>query len=217
MTDAQGQIVWQATYRAWGTIEALVVNQVEQNLRFQGQYFDDETGLHYNTFRYYDPEVGRFITQDPIGLLGGDNLYQYAPSPIGWVDPLGWSGVDGSGRPLSSSQYSVWTSVEMPTEIHGSRRSAHFKYANEELYNRTLMHPELKTALPTEVVEHIQPGPRGAFSDRSPPNHSWHHNAQSPKDIELMPRAQHQAPGPVQSSLHPNQQGGFKKLQSSTC
>ncbi|NJP02888.1 hypothetical protein HBH25_18760, partial [Pseudomonas sp. hsmgli-8] len=45
---------------------------------------------HYNTFRYYDPEVGRFTTQDPIGLLGGENLYQYAPSPVGWVDPLGW-------------------------------------------------------------------------------------------------------------------------------
>jgi len=47
------------------------VNEVEQNLRFQGQYFDEETGLHYNTFWYYDPEVGRFITQDPIGSLGG--------------------------------------------------------------------------------------------------------------------------------------------------
>ncbi|WP_284358229.1 RHS repeat-associated core domain-containing protein, partial [Pseudomonas syringae] len=63
--------------------------EVEQNLRFQGQYFDVETGLHYNTFRYYDPEIGRFTTQDPIGLLGGFNLYQYAPSPIGWIDPLG--------------------------------------------------------------------------------------------------------------------------------
>jgi RHS repeat-associated protein len=91
MTNAQGEIVWQATYRAWGTVEALAVNQVEQHLRFQGQYFDDETGLHYNTFRYYDPEVGRFITQDPIGLLGGFNLYEYAPSPVGWIDPLGWS------------------------------------------------------------------------------------------------------------------------------
>ncbi|RMT71980.1 Rhs protein [Pseudomonas savastanoi pv. nerii] len=71
-------------------MEKLVVNEVEQNLRFQGQYFDVETGLHYNTFRYYDPEIGRFITQDPIGLSGGDNLYLYAPNPYGWVDPLGW-------------------------------------------------------------------------------------------------------------------------------
>ncbi|WP_259472289.1 RHS repeat domain-containing protein, partial [Pseudomonas syringae] len=90
MTDAEGQIVWQAKYRPWGAIEKLVVNEVEQNLRFQGQYFDVETGLHYNTFRYYDPEIGRFITQDPIGLSGGDNLYQYAPNPNGWVDPIGW-------------------------------------------------------------------------------------------------------------------------------
>ncbi|MFA0965871.1 RHS repeat-associated core domain-containing protein [Pseudomonas amygdali] len=90
MTDAEGQIVWQAKYRPWGAIEKLVVNEVEQNLRFQGQYFDVETGLHYNTFRYYDPEIGRFITQDPIGLSGGDNLYLYAPNPYGWVDPLGW-------------------------------------------------------------------------------------------------------------------------------
>ncbi|WP_206358561.1 RHS repeat-associated core domain-containing protein, partial [Pseudomonas viridiflava] len=87
MTDIDGQIVWQATYKAWGSLEALTVNEVEQNLRFQGQYFDEETGLHYNTFRYYDPEVGRFITLDPIGLKGGFNLYGYAPIPLSWLDP----------------------------------------------------------------------------------------------------------------------------------
>ncbi|WP_248284590.1 RHS repeat-associated core domain-containing protein, partial [Pseudomonas urethralis] len=59
-------------------------------MRFQGQYFDSETGLHYNTFRYYDPALARFITQDPIGLFGGFNLYSYAPSSTGWLDPLGW-------------------------------------------------------------------------------------------------------------------------------
>ena len=217
LTDSNGRIAWQATYRSWGAIEHLPVSKVEQNLRFQGQYFDYESGLHYNTFRYYDPEAGRFATQDPIGLAGGLNLYFYTLNPINWIDPWGWSGVDGSGRPLSSSQYSVWTSVEMPQEIHSLNRGAHFKYANEELYNRTLQYPELKAALPAEVVEHIQPGPRGGFSDRSPPNHSWHHNAQSPKDIELIPRAQHQAKGPVQASLHPNQKGGFKALQNTSC
>lgn len=75
-----------------GAIESLPINEIEQNLRFQGQYFDDETGLHYSTFRYYDPEIGRFATQDPIGLLGGINLYQYAVNPLGWLDPLGWAG-----------------------------------------------------------------------------------------------------------------------------
>ncbi|WP_348984756.1 RHS repeat-associated core domain-containing protein [Pseudomonas sp. A2] len=92
LTNSDGKIVWQATYRSWGAIESLPINEIEQNLRFQGQYFDDETGLHYSTFRYYDPEIGRFATQDPIGLLGGINLYQYAVNPLGWLDPLGWAG-----------------------------------------------------------------------------------------------------------------------------
>jgi RHS repeat-associated protein len=59
-----------------------------QNLRMQGQYLDRETGLHYNLFRYYDPDSARFTQQDPIGLAG-IKLYQYAPNPLGWIDPLG--------------------------------------------------------------------------------------------------------------------------------
>ena len=88
MTDVDGSIVWQETYKAWGEVEALTVSNVEQNPRFQGQYFGDETRLHYNTFRYYDPQVGRFITQDPIGLGGGVNLYEYASNPVDWIDPF---------------------------------------------------------------------------------------------------------------------------------
>ncbi|HHA2009048.1 TPA: RHS repeat-associated core domain-containing protein, partial [Enterobacter mori] len=61
----------------------------EQNLRFAGQYLDRETGLHYNTLRYFLPESGRFSQPDPIGLLGGINLYQYTPNPLSWIDPLG--------------------------------------------------------------------------------------------------------------------------------
>jgi uncharacterized protein RhaS with RHS repeats len=49
-----------------------------------------ETGLHYNTFRYYDPDIGRFISEDPIGLWGGENLYAFAPNTDGWIDPWGW-------------------------------------------------------------------------------------------------------------------------------
>jgi len=90
LTNSDGTIVWQASYRSWGSVEQLAVSEVDQNLRFQGQYFDGETGLHYNTFRYYDPALARFITQDPIGLFGGFNLYSYAPSSTGWLDPLGW-------------------------------------------------------------------------------------------------------------------------------
>jgi RHS repeat-associated protein len=69
MTDEEGNLAWQAQYKAWGEA-ILVVEKMRNPLRFQGQYFDHETGLHYNRFRYYDPEVGRFISKDPIGFFG---------------------------------------------------------------------------------------------------------------------------------------------------
>ncbi|HAI1316827.1 TPA: RHS repeat-associated core domain-containing protein, partial [Escherichia fergusonii] len=55
-------------------------------MRFARQYLDRETGLHYNTFRYFLPESGRFSQPDPINLAGGINLYQYAPNPLSWID-----------------------------------------------------------------------------------------------------------------------------------
>ncbi|PVZ09729.1 MULTISPECIES: RHS repeat-associated core domain-containing protein [unclassified Pseudomonas] len=93
LTESDGSPLWSAQYRVWGSTlheqrDPAFIE--EQNLRFQGQYLDRETGLHFNTFRFYDPEVGRFTTPDPIGLAGGVNLYQYAPEPMGWVDPWGW-------------------------------------------------------------------------------------------------------------------------------
>ncbi|HBD3527197.1 TPA: RHS repeat protein, partial [Escherichia coli] len=78
MTDSDGKIVWETGYQVWGnTIQEKDHGRVEQNLRYQGQYLDRETGLHYNLHRYYDPDVGRFMVTDPIGRLGGLNLYQY--------------------------------------------------------------------------------------------------------------------------------------------
>jgi RHS repeat-associated protein len=60
---------WLAAERARELAEQ---QRLSQNLRFQGQYYDAETGLHYNRFRYYDPDIGRFVSQDPIGLAGGE-------------------------------------------------------------------------------------------------------------------------------------------------
>ena len=65
--------------------------QIEQPLRFQGQYEDLETKLYYNRHRYYDPQAARYLVQDPVGLSGGNNFYQYAPNSTGWIDPLGLS------------------------------------------------------------------------------------------------------------------------------
>jgi len=89
MTDSQGKVVWSVSYKAYGSLALKHVNEIENPIRFQGQYHDIETGLHYNRHRYYDPNCGQFITQDPIGLVGGLNSYRYVPNPTSWVDPLG--------------------------------------------------------------------------------------------------------------------------------
>ncbi|EAY3827609.1 RHS domain-containing protein [Salmonella enterica] len=90
MTDGGGNIIWEAGYQVWGNLtHEKETRPVQQNLRFQGQYLDRETGLHYNLYRFYDPDIGKFISGDPISIRGGINLYQYAPNPISWIDPLG--------------------------------------------------------------------------------------------------------------------------------
>ncbi|RRW51608.1 RHS repeat domain-containing protein, partial [Pseudomonas moraviensis] len=92
LTDYSGEIVWSAQYDAYGKVAAVTLageDYLDQPLRFQGQYFDAESGLHYNRHRYYDPRLGRYLTPDPVKLAGGLNQYQYVPNPTGWVDPLG--------------------------------------------------------------------------------------------------------------------------------
>jgi RHS repeat-associated protein len=66
-----------------------IASVVSNPFRFPGQYFDEETGLHYNRYRYYDPTLNRYLTQDPLGVAGGANLYSYVDNPTKSVDPLG--------------------------------------------------------------------------------------------------------------------------------
>ncbi|NES63238.1 RHS repeat-associated core domain-containing protein, partial [Vibrio parahaemolyticus] len=89
LKDSAGNIVWSASYDVHG-FASIDVEEVRNPLRFQGQYFDQETNLHYNLARYYDPKLGRFIQQDPISIAGGINHYQYAVNPIQWIDPTGF-------------------------------------------------------------------------------------------------------------------------------
>ncbi|MED9031505.1 RHS repeat-associated core domain-containing protein, partial [Escherichia marmotae] len=158
MTDSDGKIVWETGYQVWGnTIQEKDHGRVEQNLRYQGQYLDRETGLHYNLHRYYDPDVGRFIVTDPIGLRGGLNLYAYAPNPVSWIDPLGLSCLKPENGYLRGKAHGIkWTQNDalkraedqarktgrapLPQGKWGSKRD--LKYAGEKA--ATLQPGEMK-------------------------------------------------------------------------
>ena len=94
MTDEDGNLLWFGNYTGWGKLksETNISGTAHQPFRLQNQYCDRETGLHYNFFRYYEPDAGRFVNQDPIGLFGGSNFYMFAFNISRWLDPLGLKG-----------------------------------------------------------------------------------------------------------------------------
>ncbi|WP_175918004.1 RHS repeat-associated core domain-containing protein [Burkholderia pyrrocinia] len=91
MHDTGGNVTWEAHYSSTGDVNSLEIRLIVQPLRLQGQYHDDETELNYNRYRYFDPVTSSFISQDPVGLLGGINPYRFAPNTLMWIDPLGLS------------------------------------------------------------------------------------------------------------------------------
>ena len=93
MTDKEGNLFWYVEYTIWARLKEAtkVTDSAHQPFRLQNQYADRETGLHYNLMRYYEPDAGRFVNQNPIKLKGGNNLYQFAPNVQGWGDIFGLS------------------------------------------------------------------------------------------------------------------------------
>ncbi|ELW91609.1 RHS protein, partial [Acinetobacter sp. WC-743] len=100
LSNELGECIWEIKQDTWGT--ALEIKAIEQdnpfghsNIRFQGQYYDKETGLHYNRYRYYEPYSARYVSKDPIGLFGGLHSTKYVSDPKKWIDPLGLVGFTG--------------------------------------------------------------------------------------------------------------------------
>ena len=111
MTDTQGDVVWSAYIEPFGRARILL-ETVRLDLRLPGQWFDEETGTHYNYYRDYDPDQGRYMTSDPIGLSGGVNTYLYAfANPLSAVDPLGLRVIlmdrDLDGMPIGRHMFLV--------------------------------------------------------------------------------------------------------------
>jgi RHS repeat-associated protein len=85
-----GGVVWSAKYESFGKAVIAPASTVENNLRFSGQYYDQETGIYYNYHRYHAPSAGRYLTPDPIGLEGGLNLFTHVQNnPVNLIDPSG--------------------------------------------------------------------------------------------------------------------------------
>ncbi len=152
VTDPTRRLVWQARYAPFGRAE---VNEdpdgdgerLTLNLRLPGQYEDTETGLHYNHHRYYDPDLGRYLSSDPLGLAGGLNTYTYAANdPVNYVDPTGLLlfAFDGTGNTDDASVYDGNTtkfsnvykfresylgdSGELGVPQHGKESDQHYYY-----------------------------------------------------------------------------------------
>ncbi|NPR06003.1 RHS repeat protein, partial [Escherichia coli] len=113
LVSTEGATEWCAEYDEWGNLlNEENPHQLQQLIRLPGQQYDEESGLYYNRHRYYDPLQGRYITQDPIGLKGGWNFYQYPLDPVINVDPQGL--VDINLYPESDLIHSVADEINIP-------------------------------------------------------------------------------------------------------
>jgi RHS repeat-associated protein len=147
MTDDTNMLVWDADYKPFGEAEINTKSEVVNNFRFPGQYYDKETGLHYNYLRYYNPKTGRYLTPDPIGFIGGINLYLYVNgNPVNAIDLLGLFDKDEALKILMSTPTGkkiAETMIEKNTEIiqltNEIRRKRGLKPTTGGFHNRNLV------------------------------------------------------------------------------
>ena len=120
ITDFNQQVVWEGKRLPFGETD-VTSTQIEFNLRFPGQYYDLETGLHYNYFRDYDPGLGRYVQSDPIGLQGGLNTYGYSyQNPMMFSDPEGLNAVALGGAGAAGAALAGLLGLGGGGSIHGS-------------------------------------------------------------------------------------------------
>ena len=145
LTDNKGHLAWSAAYTAFGQAYPRGGDRLRHPLRLPGQYHDAETGLHQNRWHCYDPQRGRYLSPDPLGLAGGLNLYAYAGSdPVNGSDPLG-----------------LFPSVtDLASRVFGSQVNAHTAKAYIQVQN--LLHPHLSPVIPPFMALGPSPfGPNG--------------------------------------------------------
>lgn len=133
------------------------------------------------------------------------------PLPVRLVAPSAVAEGTAILRPVDSSNYSIIGEFQLKPGTLAASDANHFRQGNRQLYESMQSDPAFAAKLEAQnpgISAHVTPGPRGGFADTAPPRLTWHHDAYSPGNLQLMPRVQHQSPGPIQNTLHPNQQGG---------
>ncbi|MFJ9006520.1 putative T7SS-secreted protein [Streptomyces canus] len=116
LIDEAGDIAWRTRSTLWGTTAWAADSTAYTPLRFPGQYFDPETGLHYNYFRHYDPETARYLTSDPLGLGPAPNPATYVHNPHTRTDALGLTPCEPGEILGDTSRLEGWIPTEVPPE-----------------------------------------------------------------------------------------------------
>ncbi|MGC0338353.1 putative T7SS-secreted protein [Streptomyces sp. SLBN-8D4] len=152
LIDEAGDIAWRTRSTLWGTTAWATDSTAYTPLRFPGQYYDPETGLHYNYFRHYDPSTARYTSPDPLGLEAACNPTTYVHNPHAWVDPLGLTPCPPAG-------------VEV---VRGDDLGSLFHYTNEKGYEGILGSEELRPSLKATNPKDARYGDGQYLSDTQP-------------------------------------------------
>ena len=216
MHNHRGDMVWSAELDSYGRIRQATTSTATCPFRYQGQYEDVETGLYYNRFRYYDPEGGQYISQDPIGLLGNNaTAYAYVVDPTKFVDPSGLYNGDGTdGKPVRAlNDYVSSHNHRLDPSEYTNTDKYHFSKANEAVHNRIQADPQYGQALESKypgITKHVSPTRNGTFRGTSPKGMTWHHAtaAQSGAQNGWLHLVDHKDHATFHKIYHPDDIGG---------
>ncbi|MDJ0380732.1 putative T7SS-secreted protein [Streptomyces sp. G-G2] len=150
MIDEEGALAWRTRSTVWGATSWNRDASAYTPLRFPGQYYDPETGLHHNYFRTYDPETARYLTSDPLGLTPSPNPMAYVSNPLVWADPLGLSGCKAAPK----EQLALPKAEREPPNMYGTPITSRLAQPGEE-FNMVLSKGQPGTS----------PGGFGTFED----------------------------------------------------
>ncbi|MEU0839543.1 DUF6531 domain-containing protein [Streptomyces sp. NPDC005962] len=179
LVDESGTIAWHTRSTLWGTTTWTADSAAYTPLRFPGQYFDPETGLHYNFHRYYDPASGRYITTDPLGLEPAPNPRGYVANPHREIDPLGLSPcinapVDDLFSTATASTKGQLTAAGRALQKHGDPSPGNIAkrgQAHVDLYDFGQLTNSERSQVAEEMIEEILTNPSARTTIRPAATH----------------------------------------------